>query len=277
MIAGKKRETIRVKSYHELSQELNEAVEKKSMPMCWYLSRPTSAEFVKMAKPKATAWNDVPDEIHDIWSWLGGRWADEGSLDSKKEIVKGIVKIASCKGRAAWTYGDGGIAYRGLGMSADRLTKYDMTGEVVKDGDNLYLVAKGKYKAKTAAQSWTAKKSTAFSFAHDPMGVAGLDAIPVVMVADIPKKDTFLTPKITNQIYAGHESEIIRVSNEPIDVTLWIKADDWFKGFGDAASLKDSKSVTEFLVWSTGKEAGTKLAKNATVMKAALAAGKNIQ
>ena len=40
---------------------------------------------------------------------------------------------------------------------------------------------------------------------------------------------------------------------------------------------EDGRFVTEFLVWSTSKEAGTKLAKNATVMKAALAAGKNIQ
>ena len=274
-MSEKKAGRNKVKSYHRLSEELSEAVQKKSMPMCWYLSRPTSKEFIKMAKAASIGSSvDSPPELQDLWNWLSGRWTDEDGLDTKKEIVKGIVKIASCKDRADWTYGKGGVAYRGFARDWEAISKYNLTGEVIMDGSNPYFVAKGKYKAKTSAQSWTASKAMAFNFAHDPLGVAGLDAIPVVVVGDIPKKDTLFNPEITNKIYVGHESEIIRVSNTPLDVTLYIKAHDFFVSAASPDDLKNEKTIQAFLIFSLGKEAGSKAGKNKALIKSAMNAGK---
>jgi len=94
------------------------------------------------------------------------------------------------------------------------------------------------------------------------------------VVGDIPKKDTLFNPEITNKIYVGHESEIIRVSNTPLDVTLYIKAHDFFVSAASPDDLKNEKTIQAFLIFSLGKEAGSKAGKNKALIKSAMNAGK---
>ena len=319
MIAGKKRETIRVKSYHELSQELNEAkapatlmqqahahrdkvIEtlrsiladatsmkiqpkdtigrlKKSIAVwtnynfnnksaeeirtilkadsiknvkagytedikyevnnlkkdaailanpytiCDLLSDPKPNKFINLIKgdiPDASAkWitklEKIKEAFYDWFEAQGGR---------KMKMIKEFVEMVACENRAPWASWSG-KAYRGVTRSTAVVSKYDFTGEVKMVGKVEWLVAKGTYKSRYEAQSWSDEWRTAQEFSDSNMSDIEIP-IGVIFEVSLNKSETLLSPDVVKQISiygkgAKKEREVIRVGNAPIPVTVYVK------------------------------------------------------
>ena len=207
-----------------------EADEKKVLAnpytICDLLSDPKPNRFIDLIKgeiPDASAkWITKLQEIKEAFDeWFesqGGR---------KMKMTNIFAEIVACKNRAPWAAWSG-KAYRGVSRTTAVVSKYDFTGEVKKIGKNEWLVAKGTYKSRYEAQSWSDEWRTAEDFSDTNMSSVE-NPIGVVFEVNLKRSDTLLSPDVVKKISgygtgAKPEREVIRVGNDPIPVTIYVNA-----------------------------------------------------
>lgn len=205
-----------------------EAGEKKILAkpytICDLLSDPKPNRFIKLMKDGApdvaAKWIDKLNKVRDAFDeWFeseGGR---------KMRMTKVFTDIVACGNRAPWASWSG-KAYRGLTRTPSDASKYEYTGEIVKIGRNEWLVAKGTYKSRYEAQSWSDEWKTAESFSNRNMGEIS-DPVAVVFEVELKESDTLLTPDVAKRIsnYGRYEREVIRVGNRPLPVKVYVNGD----------------------------------------------------
>lgn len=206
-----------------------EADEKKVLAnpytICDLLSDPKPNKFINLIKgdlPDASAkWIDKLEKIKEaFYDWFeaqGGR---------KMKMIKEFVEMVACENRAPWASWSG-KAYRGVTRSTAVVSKYDFTGEVKMVGKVEWLVAKGTYKSRYEAQSWSDEWRTAQEFSDSNMSDIEIP-IGVIFEVNLNKSETLLSPDVVKQISiygksAKKEREVIRVGNAPIPVTVYVK------------------------------------------------------
>ena len=206
-----------------------EADEKKVLAnpytICDLLSDPKPNRFIDLIKgeiPDASAkWIDKLQKIKEAFDeWFesqGGR---------KMKMTNIFAEIVACKSRAPWAAWSG-KAYRGVSRTTAVVSKYDFTGEVKKIGKNEWLVAKGTYKSRYEAQSWSDEWRTAEDFSDTNMSSVE-NPIAVVFEVNLKRSDTLLSPDVVKQVSgygkgAKPEREVIRVGNAPLPVTVYVK------------------------------------------------------
>ena len=210
------------------------AKEKKARQMettiCELLSEKTPTRFVDFVKGKI----EVPYTRNLRLPWVVRLEKILGAFSewfqsiggTKFHMIREFSDMVSCKDRAAWASYQG-KAYRGVGRSPSKIKNLRFTGEVRKINGMEWLVAKGTYKSKYEAQSWTDEWETARKFAQSgtTKGVIG-ESISVVYETDLKRSDTLLSPDVIKKIsqYGSAEREVIRVGNKPIPVTVLVDA-----------------------------------------------------
>jgi hypothetical protein len=212
--------------------------------ICDLLSDPSPKRFTDLILnglpdlPNYPKWMKDLAEIKDAMEeWLetqGGR---------KVEMVRKFEKMVSCKNRAPWAAWSG-KAWRGVSRSTSVVKKYEFTGDVKKDGRNEWLVAKGTYKSRYGAQSWSDEWKTAKDFSHQ--NISGLDnPIGVVFEIDLKKNESLLSADVIKKISvygqgSGREREVIRVGNAVTPVKIYVNAEhieDMINNYGSDKSL----------------------------------------
>lgn len=168
---------------------------------------------------KQVAYKQLIEYIFAMYSWF------ESQGGAKAPFMPKIVKMASCPGKAAWA-GYSGKVYRGLFKSRDWIKGLKFTGEIVEKKDAFFAVANGVYKSKYAAQSWAKDFEVSMSFTSDQYG-SSAGGIGVIMETNVTKQNTFLSPEISNTLGSYGEDEIIRVSNVPTPVKMYVQLDNF--------------------------------------------------
>jgi hypothetical protein len=225
-MSEKKAGRNKVKSYHKLSEELSEAVQKNPYTICDLLSDPKPNKFINMIK------GDIPDvsapwvkKLEKIQEAFGDWFEAQGGR--KIKMINIFNEMVACKNRAPWAAWSG-KGYRGVSRSTAMVSKYDFTGEIKKVGKNEWLVAKGTYKSRYEAQSWSDEWETAESFSDSNMSDVK-NPISVIFEVNLKSSDTLLSPDVIKQISIygkgvdSREREVIRVGNAPLPVTVYVK------------------------------------------------------
>lgn len=227
--------------------------------ICWYLSQPTPEHLKFMATPYFAAtvvpntsssdWNDTPWKMRDNHSYTDGivykvppevqALKDWFNHDTNKIdlAVEALRKIASCPNRASWAATPTMKGYRGLRKELADIKNYSFTGEVFKPtqhgGRILFAVAKGMYKSKMPIQSWSENFIVAHNFGVTSNTMIDGEVYPrsgsiaVIQSATIDTKEIGLTPTISRALSKWRsEDEIIRVSNKPLPVTIYVSVED---------------------------------------------------
>jgi hypothetical protein len=205
--------------------------------ICDILSDPKPNRFIDLIKngaPDASAkWIDELQKIKeafDVWfEAQGGR---------KKEVTNIFAKLVACKNRAPWAAWSG-KGYRGVTRTTAVVSKYNFTGEVKKIGKNEWLIAKGTYKSRYDAQSWSDEWRTAEQFSDTNLSDIA-NPIGVVFEVDLKKNETLLSSDVIRKISGygggtGREREVIRVGNAEIPVTVYV----------------DSRSIGVIIGWTS--------------------------
>jgi hypothetical protein len=196
--------------------------------ICDLLSDPKPNKFIDLIR------NGSPD-VSPTPRWMQDLDAIKNAFDvwfeaqggGKMDIIRTFTKMISCKNRAPWAAWSG-KGYRGVSRSTAVVKQYAFTGEVKKDGDYEWLVAKGTYKSRYGAQSWSDKWRTAEQFSSSNMGDLE-NPISVVFEVDLKKSETLLSADVIKKISAygkQEEREVIRVGNAPIPVTVYVRVSD---------------------------------------------------
>ena len=223
---------IKRELYNDALYRKMDAEEKKILAnpytICDLLANPKPSKFIDLIKgdvPDASAkWIDELEKVKEaFFDWFeaqGGR---------KARMIKVFYELMSCKNRAPWASWSG-KAYHGVARTTKVVSKYDFTGEVKKIGNIEWLVAKGTYKSRYDAQSWSDEWRTAEEFATGNNLSDLANPIGVVFEVNLKRTDTLLSPDVVKQISiygkgAKKEREVIRVGNAPIPVTVYVNAD----------------------------------------------------
>jgi hypothetical protein len=202
--------------------------------ICDLLSDPSPKRFISLIKNGLpdmwtyTEWMkdliDVKDAFYEWFQLQGGR---------KSEIVREFQKMVSCKNRAPWAAWSG-TAYRGVVRNASVVKEYQFTGEVLMKGGKEWLIAKGTYKSRYGAQSWSNDWNTAEDFAHKEKNnlANALYPVGVIFEIDLKKSESLLSSPVIKKIspYANRklskgvsgEREILRVSSATIPVKIYV-------------------------------------------------------
>jgi hypothetical protein len=198
--------------------------------ICDILSDPTPNRFMTLIKGNAKEvlglsyedadprWVKELDAISDEFqTWF------ESQGGSKRNMVTKFTDMVSCKNRAPWASYDG-KAYRGVARSIGRIKNYNFINKVKQEGSTTWLIAKGSYKSRYGAQSWTDNWKIAVDFALRGGNIAGHnDPVGIVFEVDLKPKDTLLSPDVISKV-SGYkeEREVIRVSDTPLPVTIYV-------------------------------------------------------
>lgn len=148
---------------------------------------------------------------------------------SKTDMIKWFAEMVSCKNRAPWAAWNG-KAWRGVVRSIRIVNGYKFTGEVKQIGKYEWLVAKGSYKGRYGAQSWSDEWKTVQKFSrtqHHNNTNTG-DPVGVIFEIDLKKNESLLSADVIKKMsrYGKFEREVIRISNKTIPVTIYVKAID---------------------------------------------------
>jgi hypothetical protein len=217
-------------AYHRKSEERERKILDNPYTICDLLSDPKPNKFIDLIKSGApdvdarAKWIDELDKVHQAF----GDWF-EAQGGRKKEMIKIFNQMVACKNRAPWAAWSG-KGYRGVTRTTAVVSKYNFTGEIKKIGKSEWLVAKGTYKSRYDAQSWSDEWRTAEQFSDSNLSDIA-KPIGVVFEVDLKKNETLLSADVIRQISiygkaSGEmkEREVIRVSNAPIPVTIYVGA-----------------------------------------------------
>jgi len=206
---------------------ISEAKEQTPYTVCDLLSNPKPNKFIDLIKQElpygSGRWVKELERVREaFFDWFeaqGGR---------KTRMTNIFAELMKCENRAPWASWSG-KAYRGVMRSTGIVSKYEFTGSVKKIGNIEWLVAKGTYQGRYAAQSWSDEWRTAEEFATGNMsGVK--NPIGVIFEVNLKRSDTLLNPDVIKQISiygkgVKKEREVIRVGNEPLPVTIYVNSD----------------------------------------------------
>lgn len=225
-------------------EEKDKKILENPYTICDLLSDPSPKRFTDLILNGLPDLSNYPKWMKDLAEikdameeWLeaqGGR---------KVEMVRKFQRMVSCKNRAPWAAWSG-KAWRGVSRSTSVVKKYEFTGDVKKDGRNEWLVAKGTYKSRYGAQSWSDEWKTAKDFSHQ--NISGLDnPIGVVFEIDLKKNESLLSADVIKKISvygqgSGREREVIRVGNAVTPVKIYVNAEhieDMINNYGSDKSL----------------------------------------
>lgn len=198
--------------------------------ICDILSDPTPKRLITLIKGNAKEvldlsygdanprWVKELDAISDEFNtWF------ESQGGSKKNMVTKFTDMVSCKNRAPWASYDG-KAYRGVARSIGRIKNYKFINNVKQEGSTTWLIAKGSYKSRYGAQSWTDSWKMAVDFALRGGNIAGHnDPVGIVFEVNLKPKETLLSPDVISKV-SGYkeEREVIRVGDTPLPVTIYV-------------------------------------------------------
>lgn len=217
------------KKYISEAKYVSEAKGQTPYTVCDLLANPKPTKFIDLIKQElpheSGRWVKELDRVKEaFFDWF------EAQGGHKARMIKVFYELMSCKNRAPWASWSG-KAYRGVMRSTKIVSKYDFTGEVKKIGNIEWLIAKGIYKSRYEAQSWSDEWRTAREFAtgNNMSGVE--NPIGVIFEVNLKKTDTLLSPDVVRQISmygtgAKKEREVIRVGNAPLAVTVYVNADN---------------------------------------------------
>jgi hypothetical protein len=215
-------------AYHRKMDAEEKKILDNPYTICDLLSDPKPNGFIDLIKSGTSdlsaKWIKELDKVHQAF----GDWF-EAQGGRKKEMIKIFNQMVACKNRAPWAAWSG-KGYRGVSRSAPVVSKYNFTGEVKKIGKNEWLIAKGTYKSRYDAQSWSDEWRTAEQFSDSNLSDIA-NPIAVVFQVDLKRSETLLSPDVIRQISiygktSGEmkEREVIRVGNAPIPVTIYVGA-----------------------------------------------------
>jgi hypothetical protein len=229
--------------YLRKEKEKERKIVENPYTICDILSDPDPKRFTDLIRNGLPDLSDYPKWMKDLAEikdameeWLevqGGR---------KVEMIKQFQKMVSCKNRAPWAAWSG-KAWRGVSRSTSVVKKYEFTGEVKKDGKKEWLVAKGTYKSRYGAQSWSDEWKTAEAFSHQ--NISNLDnPIGVVFEIDLKKNESLLSADVIKKISIygqgeDREREVIRVGNAVTPVIIYVNAEhieDMINNYGSQKS-----------------------------------------
>ncbi len=228
-IPAKIKEDLKREAIHRKLEDKERKIVENPYTICDLLSDPSPKRFTDLILNGLPDLSDYPKWMKDLAEikdameeWLetqGGR---------KVEMIKQFEKMVSCKNRAPWAAWSG-KGYRGVSRSTAVIKKYEFTGEVKQEGRNEWLVAKGTYKSRYGAQSWSDEWKTASIFSHLNIGDIQ-NPIGVVFEVDLKKSETLLSADVIKKISVygkgeDREREVIRVGNAVIPVKIYVNAE----------------------------------------------------
>jgi hypothetical protein len=195
--------------------------------ICDLLSDPDPKRFIDLIL------NGLPDLSDYYPKWMKDLYAIKDAMDEwlesqggrKVEMVRQFEKMVSCKNRAPWAAWSG-KAWRGVTRSIPIVKQYAFTGEVKTVKGMEWLVAKGTYKSRYGAQSWSDEWKTAENFSHQ--NISNLEnPIGVIFEMNLKKSETLLSADVIKKISvygkgAEREREVIRVSNAVTPVIIYV-------------------------------------------------------
>lgn len=163
----------------------------------------------------------------------------------KVEMVRQFEKMVSCKNRAPWAAWSG-KAWRGVTRSPAALKKYSFTGEVKKINNSEWLIAKGTYKSRYGAQSWSDEWRTAEYFSYQNL-TSFANPIGVVFEVDLKKNESLLSADVIKKISvygkgAEREREVIRVGNAVTPAIIYVNVGNIFDAVGYKRSKQGAKA-----------------------------------
>jgi len=209
-------------------EHISEAKAQTPYTICDLLSNRKPNKFIDLIKQElpyeSGRWvkelERVKEGFFDWFEAQGGR---------KTRMTNIFAELMKCENRAPWASWSG-KAYRGVMRSTGIVSKYEFTREVKRIRNIEWLVAKGTYQGRYAAQSWTDEWRTAEEFAtgNNMSGVE--NPIGVIFEVNLKRTDTLLSPDVVGQISmygkgTKKEREVIRVGNEPLPVTIYVNSD----------------------------------------------------
>lgn len=192
--------------------------------ICDLLKDPKPTRFIDLVK------GDIPDatgkwvrDLERVFNAFENWFESQGGR--KMHLTNIFADLVACKGRAPWAAWSG-KAYRGVSRSRAVVSKYRFTGDVKTVNGNSWLIAKGTYKSRYEAQSWSDEWKTAEEFAKENNLSQLGTPIPVVFEVDLKKDESLLSADVIKKIsgYGKREREVIRVGNKPIPVTIYVNA-----------------------------------------------------
>ena len=251
-----------------LTEDEDTPFEKRDI--CWYLSQPNERKLMR-----ALVYMDhgATEKVHPtvqghmkaILKWFETRGTDKVWLPKLMEMLK-------CPNRADWTMYKGGIIYRGIHRSWPELKKLKYTGKVSKDSHMTAFVADGVYTSRYSFQSWTSDWKIGVRFANNPNHPAAVNPalgrdIGIVCEAKVDPKDTLFNPEICRKLSDyGSEKEVIRTSNEPLPIKVYVNVSSFEKALGSIASREGRMLELAKLVG----DANAKILAKTPLMKAIL-------
>jgi len=264
---------------HRKEEEKQKKFIENPYTICDLLSDPSPKRFTDLILNGLPDLSNYPKWMKDLAEikdameeWLeaqGGR---------KVEMVRKFQKMISCKNRAPWAAWSG-KAWRGVSRTTSIVKRYEFTGEVKKGVHNEWLVAKGTYKSRYGAQSWSDEWKTAEDFSHQ--NISNLDnPIGVVFEIDLKKNESLLSADVIKKISvygqgADREREVIRVGNSVTPVKIYVNAEhieDMINNYGSDKSLGAKARMYVYnkavnLVGVSGADAFTKTKAFKTLVK----------
>jgi hypothetical protein len=263
---SRQKETSQQLTMRSFSKHITEAPQ-KPYSACDILSQPNEKTFFFLWRkyrgtllyPKGFD-NDVDESgarfIMDINQWL----TQEG-FDKSKFITRLKKTIDGCPNRGAWTYYTGKV-YRGVFKDIDG-ANLKLEPNIIKfssnDGVRESVVGTATYVSKYDMQSWTTDTRIAFNFAEWGIGTRGYKPsdntlkLPLMMETNLTKDDSFLNPSWSGLLSSAPssplgESEVVRLSNKPIQVKVYIGVYTIFKSvsqkYAAAHSNDDLNNMT---------------------------------
>jgi len=218
---------------HESPTSMKASLSKSKKPHspCWVFQQPTikpfndllrlyNAEMLSKKDPSYTI-------INALSAWVFGAWLDSASLKSKETIVKALLPIVACKGRADWMKWSG-MCWRGLSRPNTVIKKsYKFTDEVKFMEGSQWIKATTKYKSKMPLQSWTTQRSTAADFSYTGLQ-RDRGKMPIMFEHMMLSSECLVSPAILKNIQQtqgtvyGKEHEVIRFSSKATTTTAWV-------------------------------------------------------
>jgi hypothetical protein len=232
--------------YLRKKEEKDKKILENPYTICDLLSDPSPKRFTDLILNGTPDISNPPKWMMDLEKiktafedWLeaqGGR---------KVEMIKQFEKMVSCKNRAPWAAWSG-KAWRGVTRSPAIVKKYSFTGEVKKIGKSEWLVAKGTYKSRYGAQSWSDEWRTAEFFSYQNLTSLG-NPIGVVFEVDLKKNESLLSADVIKKISvygkgAEREREVIRVGNAGTPVIIYVNVANIFDAVGYKRSRHGAKA-----------------------------------
>lgn len=230
-----------------LAKDWSDREPTKGHSACSILSQPTQELFLDLYKrykgTLGSAPKDMNYEVDDSGAmliWGLREWFVQEGFDKTRFIAKLKSVLMSCKDRKPWTYYTGNV-YRGL-LKRIGDSNLKLSPEIMKlslqTGYMECAVGTMTYTSKYEMQSWSSEATVAWNFMR--VGIATKNyrvgsgkgkttALPMMLKTRLKKEDSFLNPDFTHLRIFNNENEVIRLSNTPLKVEVYIDLYEIFK------------------------------------------------